>query len=109
MVVSNPGDLLKIHNVVLGIAHGFDVKKPRVVLDRPGEILWVVRLDKRDVNTDLRKRLAKQRVCPAVKGIGRYEVLSGAADIQLQYLSASLESSTTAASTVRVSSTGEVP
>ena len=82
VVVSNLSDLFEIHDVVLGIANAFDVKKPRIVLDRLCKILRVRRVNKRNVNTDFRKRLAKQSVCPAVKGIGRYEVPAGAADIE---------------------------
>lgn len=44
-------DRLNIRNVVLWITDGLDVNRLRFAVDCSGEVLWVVAVDKFDINT----------------------------------------------------------
>ncbi len=80
--VRDPGELLDVGNIELGVADRFGVERLRLRADRLAERLRITRFYKADVYTHARKCIMKEVVSSAVEIISRNDLVSRPCDVE---------------------------
>ena len=82
LLVGDVGQPFNVDDVELGIAHGLGVDGPRLLVDCGAQAVKIIRVDKADVDAQLRQGVVEEVVGPAIERSGGDDLVAGAGERQ---------------------------